>query len=137
VEERGQGWIIFSAVVLGVAGIMRILDSIWAFRYHGTLPQNLENAIYGTSLRTYAWIWLIVGIVLILAALAVVSRSQIARWVGILAGAVMAITAVGWLPYYPIWSVVYIALGVAVIYGLAAYGGRESVTGGGGSTYGG
>ncbi len=138
-EERGQGWIVFSAVVLGVAGIMRILDSIWAFRYHGTLPQNLENAIYGTSLKTYGWIWLIVGIILILAALAVVTRSQIARWVGILAGAVAAVTAIGWLPYYTGWSIVYMAAGILVIYGLAVHGGREpaarggeSVTSGGG-----
>lgn len=126
-DERGHGWIVFSAVVLGVAGVMRILDSIWAFRYHGVLPQNLEDAVYGSSLKTYGWIYLIVGIVLILAALAVVSRSQIARWVGIVAGAVAAISAVGWLPYYPIWALVYIALGVMVIYGLSAYGGRESV----------
>ncbi len=126
-ENRGHGWIVFSAVVLGVAGIMRILDSIWAFRYHGTLPQNLENAIYGTSLKTYGWIYLIVGIVLILAALAVVTGSQIARWVGIVAGAVAAITAVGWLPYFPGWAILYVALGVLVIYGLTAYGGKESV----------
>jgi membrane protein implicated in regulation of membrane protease activity len=129
-DDRGQGWLIFSAVVLGVAGIMRILDSIWAFRYHGTLPQNLQNAIYGSSLKTYGWIWLIVGIVLILAALAVVSRNQLARWVGIFAGAVMAVTALGWLPYYPIWSLVYIGMGVAVIWGLSAYGGHEYVTAG-------
>jgi hypothetical protein len=126
VENRGHGWIVFSAVVLGVAGIMRILDSIWAFRYHGTLPQNLENAIYGTSLKTYGWIFLIVGIVLILAGIAVMSGSQIARWVGIVAGAVAAITSIGWLPYYPGWAILYIALGILVIYGLTAYGGRES-----------
>jgi hypothetical protein len=127
-DDRGHGWIIFSAVVLGVAGIMRILDSIWAFRYHGTLPQNLENAIYGTSLKTYGWIWLIVGILLILAAFAVVTGSQIARWVGIVAGAVAAITAIGWLPYYTGWSIVYMAAGVLVIYGLAVYGGKQSVS---------
>jgi hypothetical protein len=127
-DDRGHGWIIFAAVVLGVAGIMRILDSIWAFRYHGTLPQNLENAIYGTSLKTYGWIWLIVGIVLILAGIAVISGSQIARWVGILAGAVAAITSIGWLPYYTGWSIVYMAAGVLVIYALAVYGGRESAS---------
>ena len=127
-DDRGHGWIIFAAVVLGVAGIMRILDSIWAFRYHGTLPQNLENAIYGTSLKTYGWIWLIVGIVLILAAIAVMYASQIGRWVGILAGAVAAVTAIGWLPYYTGWSIVYMAAGVLVIYALSVYGGRESAS---------
>jgi hypothetical protein len=126
-DDRGHGWIVFSAVVLGVAGVMRILDSIWAFRYHGVLPQNLEDAVFGTSLKTYGWLYLFVGIVLILAAFAVMTRSQIARWVGIVAGAVAVITSVGWLPYYPIWALVYIAIGIMVIYGLTAYGSRESV----------
>jgi hypothetical protein len=33
----------------------------------------------------------------------------------------MAITAVSWLPYYPVWSLVYIGLSVLVIYGLLAH----------------
>jgi len=123
-DDRGHGWLLFSAIVLGVAGIMRIFDSIWAFRYHGVLPQNLEDAIFGTSLKTYGWVYLVVGIVLILCAFAVLSRSQIGRWVGVAAAAIAAISAVWWMPYYPIWSLTYVGLGVLVIYSLVAYGGR-------------
>jgi len=125
VEERGEGWLLFAAIVLGVAGIMRIFDAIWAFRYHGALPQNLENAIFGTSLKTYGWVYLVVAIILILCAFGVMARSQVSRWIGIFAGAVMAISAIWWMPYYPIWSMTYIGVGILVIYGLAAYGGRE------------
>ena len=39
-NDRGQGWVMFAAIVLGVAGIMRIFDAIWAFRYHGAVPQT-------------------------------------------------------------------------------------------------
>jgi len=63
-EEKGEGWIVFAAIVLGVAGIMRVFDAIWAFRYHGVLPQNFEEAIFGHSLKTYGWVYLVVGIVL-------------------------------------------------------------------------
>jgi hypothetical protein len=125
-EERGEGWILFAGIVLGVAGIMRIFDAIWAFRYKGVVPSNLQAAIFGHSLKTYGWVYLIVGIILILCAFAVFSRSQIARWVGIAAGAIGAISAVWWMPYYPIWSLTYVALGALVIYALAAYGGRTS-----------
>jgi hypothetical protein len=123
-NERGHGWILFAGIVLGVAGIMRIFDAIWAFRYHGVLPQNLEDALFGTSLKTYGWLWLVVGIVLILCGLAVMGRSQVARWVGVTGGAVCSISAIWWMPYYPIWSLTYVALGVLVIYALIAYGGR-------------
>ncbi len=125
-DEKGEGWLIFAGIVLGVAGIMRIFDAIWAFQYHGVLPSNLENAIFGHSLKTYGWVYLIVGIVLIFSAFGVVARAQLSRWIGIVAGAVAAISAIWWMPYYPVWSLAYIALGVFVIYGLAVYGGREA-----------
>ncbi len=127
-DERGSGWILFAGIVLGVAGIMRIFDAIWAFRYHGAVPQQLEDALFGTSLKTYGWVYLIVGIILILCGLAVMGRSQIGRWVGIAAGAIGAISAIWWMPYYPIWSLTYIALGVFVIYALAAYGAPAETT---------
>jgi len=34
------------------------------------------------------------------------------------------ISAIWWMPYYPIWSLTYIAIGALVIYALAAYGGK-------------
>jgi len=122
-ETKGEGWLIFAAIALGVAGIMRIFDSIWAFRVHNVV---LPDGTLGDNIRNYAWLWLIVGILLILCAFAVAQRSQIARWIGIVAGAVAAITSIWWMPYYPIWSLTYIAIGIGVVFALAAYGGRDS-----------
>ncbi len=128
-EQRGEGWSLFAAIVLGVAGIMRVFDAIWAFRYHGVLPSNLEDAIFGHSLKTYGWVYLAVAAILILSALAIVmNRSQIGRWIGVAAGAIMAISSIWWMPYYPIWSLTYIAVGVLVIYALAAHGARDEIS---------
>ena len=123
-DRRGEGWLTFAAVVLGVAGIMRIFDAIWAFRYHGVLPENFEAAIFGHSLKTYGWIYLVVAAVLIVSAVLVLSGSQVARWVGVAAGAIIAISAIWWMPYYPVWSLTYIAIGALVIYALVMYGGN-------------
>jgi hypothetical protein len=121
-----SGWLYFAAVVLGVAGIMRIFDAIWAFRYDGALPQHLQDAIFGRDLNTYGWVYLGVAAVLLLSAAYVVRGSQWARWVGVAAGAIGAISAVWWMPYYPVWSLTYVGLGAAVIYGLIAHGGRST-----------
>ena len=121
---RGEGWVTFAAIVLGVAGIMRIFDAIWAFRYHGVLPENFEAAIFGHSLKTYGWIYLVVAAVLIVSAVLVLSGSQVARWAGVAAGAIIAISAVWWMPYSPVWSLAYIAIGAVVIYALVVYGGK-------------
>lgn len=118
------GWLFFAGTVLGIAGIMRIFDAFWAFRYDGALPDELEGALLGTSLSTYGWVWLIVGVILIGASFAVLTRSQFARWIGIIAGALLAISAFWWMPFYPVWSLAYVLIGMLVVYGLAAHGGR-------------
>jgi hypothetical protein len=103
---------------------MRIVDSIWAFRYNGALPENLQDGTFGDSLTTYGWVWLIVGVVLFVASFLVVMRNQFARWIGIIGGAVLIITSLWSIPYYPVWSLMYILLGV-LVGGLAAHGGRS------------
>jgi hypothetical protein len=127
-DERGSGWIIFAGSALLIAGVMRIFDSIWAFRYHGVLPSNFEAAIFGHSLKTYGWVYLIVAIILILAGIGVMVQSQVSRWIGISAAAILGISAIWWMPFYPIWSLTYIGICFFVIYALAAYGQRASVT---------
>ncbi len=124
-EKAGTGWLFFAATVLGLAGLMRLVDSFWAFRYHGALPDGLQNAAFGDNLKTYGWVWLGVGIVFILASLLIVTRSQIGRWVGLVAAAIGGLTAMTWMPYYPIWSLTYVAVAVMVIYALTRYGGRD------------
>src|SRR5689334_901945 len=125
-HEPGSGWMFFAGTILGLAGVMRIIDSIWAFRYHGALPENLRDAVFGDNLKTYGWVWLIVGIVLVVSSFLVMVRSPFGRWVGIFAAAVGAITGITWMPYYPVWSLVYVGTAVLVFYGLLAHGGRDA-----------
>ena len=124
--QRGSGWLFFAGTILGFAGIMRIIDSIWAFSYKGALPDSLKNGVLGSNLHNYAWTWLIVGCVLILSSVAVLARSQFARWIGLIAAMVGGVSAVTWMPYYPVWSLTYIGLAVVVFYALARYGGRRT-----------
>src|SRR3974390_1232958 len=99
---RRSGWVTFSAVVLIVAGIMRVFDAIWAFRYNGPVVDNLHDALFGHSLTTYGWIWLIVGVILIAAGILVMGGTSVAaevsRWIGVIASAIAALTAISWLP---------------------------------------
>ncbi len=125
-QYRGEVWRIFAGTALGIAGIMRFFDAIWAFSYSGAVPDNLEDALFGRSLKTYGWVYLIVALVLVVASLGVIVGSQFSRWIGIVAGAVMAVSAIWWMPYYPVWSLTYILIGSFVIYALAVYGDRES-----------
>jgi hypothetical protein len=128
---KRSGWLTFSAVVLIIAGIMRVIDAIWAFGYHGGIPNDLRDALLGHSLKTYGWIWLIIGIILIAAGASLFGPSnrpsaEISRWVGIVAAALAAISAIFLIPYYPVWSLIYIAIAIMVIYGLSAHYGEQT-----------
>ena len=122
-EDRGSGWLTFSAVILVFAGVMKIFDSIWAFRVHKNLAPSFKDATLGSNVRAYGWWWLIIGILLILAGFAVLQRSQIGRWFGIVMAAVGGIASLAWMPYEPVWAFTYVIIAVLVIYGLSAYGG--------------
>lgn len=122
-SRRVSGWMLFASVVLITAGVMRVFDAIWAFRYHGALPANLEDALFGHSLKTYGWIYLIVAAALITAGFMVLYGSQVARYFGIAAAVLAVVSAIWWMPYYPVWSWTYVGVGVLVIYALTVYGG--------------
>jgi hypothetical protein len=120
-----SGWMLFAGTILGLAGLMRLVDAFWAFRYNGALPEALKDGLLGDQLSTYAWVWLIVGVLLIVSSWMLLSRSQFARWVGFATATICALSAMAWMPYYPIWSLTYIGLMALTFYALAAHGGRE------------
>jgi hypothetical protein len=129
---KRSGWLTFAGVLLTVTGIMRILDSIWAFRYNGTVVDNLHGAVLGHSLTTYGVIWLIVGITSVVAGYLVVRpgslHAEVARKAGMGVAGFNAILAMSWMPYYPVWSLVYIGMGLVVIYALLVHFDEEVAT---------
>jgi hypothetical protein len=126
---QGEGWRFFAGTMLGLAGLMRLFDAIWFWRYNGPVPDNLQNAILGSNLNTYGWVYMIVGIILIASSFGVVFGSDVSRWVGILAAGILSVTSIWSIPYYPVWSITYIGIGILVIYGLSVYGGRKAYDG--------
>ena len=125
-EPKTSGWLFFAGTILGLAGLMRLVDSYWAFIYNGALPNALQDGTLGSSLHNYGWAWLIVGVLLIVSSFLVLVRSQFARWVGMIGAAISALSAMAWMPYYPEWSLVYVGMALLVLYALAAHGGREA-----------
>jgi len=97
-------------------GDVKFLGAIGAFI-------GWQGAIF--SLMVSSMIGAAVGIILILAGFGVMIQSQVSRWIGIFAAAILGISAIWWMPYYPIWSLTYIGICFFVIYALAAYGQRE------------
>src|SRR5262245_60224828 len=79
------------------------------------------------NLRAWGWITLILGVLQLLAAAGVVMGNQLARWFAVAVLGLNAIDQMFFIPAYPFWSLVIIALDVVALYGLCVYGGRENL----------
>jgi len=81
-----------------------------------------------SDLRTWGWVVLALGVVQILAALAVIGRAQWARWVGIIMAGLGAVGQFAFMQSYPFWSLSIFAVCILVIYALAVHGGPTKRT---------
>jgi hypothetical protein len=71
---------------------------------------------------TWGWIHTIAGVVILLAGFSLLSGAVWARTVAVILAVISAIANFAWLPWYPVWSIVMIAVNVAVIWALTVHG---------------
>jgi hypothetical protein len=118
---------LFSGVMLALAGVTGILDGLWAIANGDEQVRVIgDNVIlWDDSLTTWGWVYLIGGIIVLLAGLGVVSGAEWARAVGIFVAALWIVVRIPWVFAFPIAALIGIFLAVLVIYGLAVYGGQE------------
>jgi hypothetical protein len=120
-----RGGIIFAGVtmiLIGAFGALQGLAAIVKDAFFVVTP----NYYITVDVTTWGWIHLILGVVVVLAGCAVFTASTWARVVGITIAVLSGIANFMFIPYYPVWSLLIIALDVFVIWALATYS-REAV----------
>jgi hypothetical protein len=119
------GAIMFAGIMMIINGIFSAVAGLVALakdEFYVVLPNYLLNM----DTTTWGYIHLILGIVVALAGFSVLTGKTWARVVGILVASVSAVANFGFIPYYPIWSLLIIAIDVVVIWALAAHGRQMS-----------
>jgi hypothetical protein len=127
--RRGEGYwmIVFAAVLLGIAGLFNVIDGIAAIARSSVFIGNAHYVI--GDLRTWGWVALILGVLQALVSIGVLAGNQIARWTGVALIGLNSIAQMFFIPAYPFWSLMIVAVDVVALWGLCAYGSRENVTG--------
>jgi hypothetical protein len=125
-SPSGPGWLLFSAIALGFAGV-------WAF-FEGLLAIGDSRIYVGShtfvfsDLQTWGWIVMLLGVAAIFAAFGIATGSELARWFGITVAALNGFGQLLFLDAQPWWGMAMFAVDMLVIYGLAVYGGRRFQT---------
>ena len=120
---RGVAWVTFSAIVLGLVGVFSFIDGILAISSSKVFTADATYVFSG--LNTWGWIVMILGALAVIAAFALLTGSELARWFGI---AVASLNGIGQLMFVhanPWWSMAMFAVDIIVIYSLAAYAGKR------------
>jgi hypothetical protein len=123
IPEKGTGWLSFAAIMLGLAGLFGLIDGIIAVSKSSFYVANAHYVF--SDLNTWGWIVLILGVGQIVAAMVLLSGSEIARWLGIAVAGINALGQLPFVPAYPVWGLLMFSVDVLVIYGLAAYAGKR------------
>ena len=121
--DRSGGLLVFAAVLLGMLGLFNLLDGISAVAKSSFFIAGARFVV--GDLRAWGWTVLILGALQLLAAFGVMARSQFARWFGVAVLALNAVAQMAFIPSYPFWSLLIIAVDVVALYALCAYGGRD------------
>ncbi|MEW1658890.1 hypothetical protein [Streptomyces sp. NPDC093707] len=121
-RSKGHGLVTFAGVMLAMLALFNGLDGIAAIINSRVFTGNY-TLILG-DLRAFGWLILALAILQAIAAVGVLAtRSEAARWFGVVVLVLNAFAHMFFLPAYPVWSVLIIALDVLAIYGLCAHGG--------------
>jgi hypothetical protein len=124
-DGHGYGLVLFASVLLVVAGCFNLIYGIAAIANSHVFTAN-AHYVFG-NLRAWGWITLILGVVQLLAAAGVLAGNQWARWFAVVVVGLNTIDQILFLPAYPFWSLMIIAVDVVALYGLCAYGSRENL----------
>jgi len=124
-RDEGYGLVVFAAMLLGISGVFNVIDGIAALARSSVFGANAKY-VFG-DLRTWGWVALILGAVQVLASVGVLAGNQVARWFGVAAIGLNAIAQMFLIASYPFWSLMIIAVDVVALWGLCAYGSRESL----------
>lgn len=115
------GWAGFAGIMLIMIGVMDIVQGLVAL-FNDEFFVITEDWVFKFDVTAWGWIHLIVGVILIASGVGIFSGNVAARTVGVAVAGLAAIINFAWLPYFPLWSIVVIAICVAVIWALTAHG---------------
>lgn len=115
------GWTMFAGVMMIIMGAWWIITGIVAIAEDEFFVITQEW-VFEFDVTAWGWIHLILGIVILAAGFGLFTAQVWARTVGVIIAAISALVAFAWMPYYPIWGIIFVAVSVAVIWALTAHG---------------
>ena len=118
------GWVVglslFAGIMMMISGLFNAMVGVVALARNEVYAIT-PRYIFAFDLTTWGWIQIILGIIVLAAGVGVITGQLWGRVVGITIASLTILANFAFIPYYPVWSLLIIALNVFVIWALCVY----------------
>ena len=118
--SEAAGGYVFAGVILIIVGFFHAIAGLVAIFDDGFYVVS-SNYTFNVDTTAFGWIHLLAGLLVLAAGFALFSAATWARVVGVLFAAASAVANFFFVPYYPFWAILIIALDIWVIWALTRH----------------
>jgi hypothetical protein len=115
------GGVVFAAMMMVMIGLFQFFQGLAAI-INDEFFVSLPNYAFELDLTAWGWIHLILGVILVASGLFLFAGSAVAGAVAMALAGISALSNFFFIPYYPFWSIVMIALAVYVMWAIPRAG---------------
>ena len=115
------GWVVFAAVIVITMGAFEAIEGLVAIFKDQYYLVPSTGLVVSVDYTVWGWVHLIIGVVSILAGIALLQGRSWGRIVVIVLAGLSALVNLGFLSAYPVWATLIIAFDVIVIYALTVH----------------
>lgn len=116
------GWIAFAGVLLFMLGSFHVIQGIVALVKDDYFLVSSSGLVIDVDYTAWGWTHVVAGAIVLMAGIGVLAGQMWARVVGTVVALLSAVVNMVFLPAYPIWSTLMIALAVVVVMALTVHG---------------
>lgn len=116
-ERVGSGWLLFAGLLILLLGLFNAVEGLFAI-FNDKYVSLAGGSIYIFDSTGWGWLHLLLGIIQIAVGAGILAGQSWARGAGIGLAAATAVLQMVYLPIFPWWSLINIALCILVIYAL-------------------
>lgn len=112
--------VVFAGVILAIVGVFQIFQGVVAVFDDGFYVVT-RNYTFDLDTTAWGWIHIVVGLLAVGIAAGLLSGAMWARIAAVTVATLSALVNFLWIPYFPVWAIVIIALDLLIIWGVTQY----------------
>ncbi|HJQ47495.1 MAG TPA: hypothetical protein VJ870_14445 [Amycolatopsis sp.] len=116
------GWVVFAGLMMVLLGLFHAVEGLVSVFHHGYYAVSSSQLVVHVDYAVWGWVQFGLGVVAVITGIGLFTGNAAARVIGVIIVGISAILNLSFVGAYPVWSLLFIALDVIVIYAIVAHG---------------